>query len=593
MTDFVRRLVSGNKARFKDGDLDVDLDLAYITDRVIVMGYPATGIEGFYRNRREDAKRFLEHRHGKNYWVFNFCPVRENSYPDSVFDGRVSRYPFPDHHAPPLAILALVAREIREWLDGSPERVAVLHCKAGKGRSGTMACAYLLSLEFAPSRPQLERNKDTTERAIERAKELMNTMPTDDALPENEISRDPSEEDLVKVELSSKSPGPDGPVKTESVKSETTNSLSRVLDLHTSRRMISSSPGKNVKPGVSIPSQRRWLYYWSLLLAHQEPPGFWSLDPKIQSQPPPKVQLTQVKLRTRQLSGVKYNLVKAANALIDSTSLGRISSMRANATAQSKGQIWISLARYDDDLVGTLEKWEKRTRNEDGNMGKRRNGSENRDEHIEDLFKTDKWDKAKMVRSFARLGGVGDASVQQEDATVSTHILSPLSNDNWESIRHNIEEDEGKAAPPGGDVVSEETSLYDVTRALNGGGGIVLNANRDVRAKLYMGQVFMGWFWFIPTFHMQHPRSAGAVTTLRLSRKELDFPLGIGSNIIDLEVTMEWCSESADVVEPPVRQGSPESQAGEGEPTGFAATVQAIATGNPREAVEAKEAAEG
>ena len=61
------------------------------------MGYPASGMEGLYRNKREDAKRFLDTRHGKNYWVFNFCPVAENSYPPSVFEGRVSRYPFPDH----------------------------------------------------------------------------------------------------------------------------------------------------------------------------------------------------------------------------------------------------------------------------------------------------------------------------------------------------------------------------------------------------------------------------------------------------------------------------------------------------------------
>jgi len=72
-------------------------DLVYITDRVIVMGYPASGVEGLYRNRREDAKRFLDTRHGKNYWVFNLCPVAENSYPPSVFEDRVSRYPFPDH----------------------------------------------------------------------------------------------------------------------------------------------------------------------------------------------------------------------------------------------------------------------------------------------------------------------------------------------------------------------------------------------------------------------------------------------------------------------------------------------------------------
>ena len=97
MSKFIRRIVSGNKARFKDANLDLELDLVYVTDHVIIMGFPATGVEGVYRNRREDAKKFLDHRHAKNYWVFNFCPLRENSYSASFFEGRVSRYPFPDH----------------------------------------------------------------------------------------------------------------------------------------------------------------------------------------------------------------------------------------------------------------------------------------------------------------------------------------------------------------------------------------------------------------------------------------------------------------------------------------------------------------
>ena len=31
--------------------------------------------------------------------------------------------------APPLALLPLVAREMHAWLDGAPDRVAVIHCK--------------------------------------------------------------------------------------------------------------------------------------------------------------------------------------------------------------------------------------------------------------------------------------------------------------------------------------------------------------------------------------------------------------------------------------------------------------------------------
>ncbi|KAL4253065.1 Dual-specificity lipid and protein phosphatase [Abortiporus biennis] len=595
MTDFVRRLVSGNKARFKDGELDVDLDLVYITDHVIVMGYPAEGIEGLYRNRRDDAKKFLEHRHGKNFWVFNFCPVRENSYPASVFDGRVSRYPFPDHHAPPLAVLPLVAREMRVWLDGSSDRVAVLHCKAGKGRSGTMACSYLLSLEDAPRPPVMERSKSKHERATERAKELMDTMPTDDIVAaEARTNGDISDRDPIKQELSldshTSSSGP-------AAKAPTSNNLEHVLKLHTSRRMKRpSSPNKKVKPGVSIPSQRRWLYYWSLLLAHQGPPNFWpsELEAQEHKQVSPKVKIVEMKLRMRELSGVKSNLVKAANAVIDHTNLGKAAGMRINTTSHTKGQVWVSLARYDDDLVETLEQLERRSRSEDGNLGRRKKTYSGDD--LRDMFSSDKWDNGKMVRSFARLGTIGNDSIQVETTNqkdkVITHRLRPLTGKNWDVLRQDIEQQ--KEALTNGGVASEEGSMYDLTKTLNTPGGVIVDANREVRAKLYFGQVFMGWFWFIPTFHMPHPRSSnqGSKTSWTLTRKELDFPLGVGSYIIDLELTMEWCSEAADVIAPPERQSSKESRAGEGEPAGVAATAEAITAGNISNAFEAKQAAE-
>lgn len=45
----IRKLVSGNRRRMTDGDYN--LDLTYITPRVIAMSYPAHGImESFYRN---------------------------------------------------------------------------------------------------------------------------------------------------------------------------------------------------------------------------------------------------------------------------------------------------------------------------------------------------------------------------------------------------------------------------------------------------------------------------------------------------------------------------------------------------------------
>ncbi|TFK49457.1 hypothetical protein OE88DRAFT_1633023 [Heliocybe sulcata] len=614
MADFIRRIVSGNKARFKDETLDVELDLAYITDQVIVMGYPATGIEGLYRNRREDAKKFLEHRHGKNYWIFNFCPIRENSYPASFFDGRVSRYPFPDHHAPPLAILPLVAREIRVWLEGSPDRVAALHCKAGKGRSGTMACSYLLTQVNLPTTDG-SKNVQLVE---ERAEELMDAMPSDDEAAEvTADTRQSTESSPVQIDqgtastsgteaiIDRKATSSPRPVSENNLPSSesgtpvsatSTAALQHVLNLHTSKRMRPRSPSKDVtklkkvKQGVSIPSQRRWLSYWSLLLAHEGPPNFWSLSPP--TQPKPKIRLQEIKIRMREPTGVKANLVKAVNAIIDRNTFAK--------TATGEGQVWVSLARYDDEFVETLEEWEKASRSEDGDLGKRRKGIvETEGKELSELFKDGKWDQVKMVRSFARLGLPKPEEVKkEEDEKIYTYALQPLSKESWGRIKDDIQST-GVQSSKSGFAKSEATSIHEVVPRAEEQGisdrGIILDPSRELRVKMYMGQIFMGWFWFIPQFHIPPEWSSTSTEPFPLvfQKKDVDFPLGIGASIIDVEVTLEQLSpgEAHELVEPPLRATSVETAAGVKSETAAnaAAAVAAMGEGN---AMEAKQVAQ-
>lgn len=124
----------------------------------------------------------------------------------------------------------------------------------------------------------------------------------------------------------------------------------------------------------------------------------------------------------------------------------------------------------------------------------------------------------------------------------------------------------------------------------------------------------MGWFWFVPTFHMpQPPPSPGpslsstatppTKTTFLLTRKDLDFPLGLGSAIIDVEIEMEWVVPLAvgpprNMQEPAVRVRTGDSQSGDGEPgqSMLATAVQAVVggthLGRVRGAVEGTQGAE-
>ena len=143
MSGYIKSLVSKAKTRFcYDG---FDLDLTYITLKIIAMGFPSTSIESIYRNNMEDVKRFMNTRHKNHYKVYNLC--EERSYPEGSFY-RQACYPFEDHEAPPLNLIIEFCEDAKKYLDEDENNIVAIHCKAGKGRTGTFICCLMLYLHI-------------------------------------------------------------------------------------------------------------------------------------------------------------------------------------------------------------------------------------------------------------------------------------------------------------------------------------------------------------------------------------------------------------------------------------------------------------
>ncbi|KAI7887519.1 phosphatases II [Lichtheimia hyalospora FSU 10163] len=154
MLDHLRSLVSENRCRFIDEH--TNLDLSYVTDRIIAMSYPSSGLEGLYRNSFKDVKRFLDTRHKNHYKVYNLRS--EKQYRHELFeDATVVLFGFDDHQAPPFDMLVQFCKDAKAWLDQDTSNVVVIHCKAGKGRTGTMIAALLLYLGQATSADEAMR----------------------------------------------------------------------------------------------------------------------------------------------------------------------------------------------------------------------------------------------------------------------------------------------------------------------------------------------------------------------------------------------------------------------------------------------------
>eukprot|EP01026_Neomeris_dumetosa_P054023 TRINITY_DN4835_c1_g2_i1.p1 TRINITY_DN4835_c1_g2~~TRINITY_DN4835_c1_g2_i1.p1 ORF type:complete len:597 (+),score=67.33 TRINITY_DN4835_c1_g2_i1:199-1791(+) len=140
----LRTIVSKNRQRLiKD---EFDLDLSYITRQIIAMSIPGINpMLALVRNPYSEVKQYLDRYHYKHYKVYNLCV----EYPydgNDLFDSNYAYYPVEDFQPIGLDQMYAFCADASEWLHQHPKNVIVVHCKAGKGRTGCMICALLCYL---------------------------------------------------------------------------------------------------------------------------------------------------------------------------------------------------------------------------------------------------------------------------------------------------------------------------------------------------------------------------------------------------------------------------------------------------------------
>lgn len=140
----MRKFVSKKKRRYQQDGFD--LDLSYIRPNMIAMGYPANNYEGVFRNHIVEVSRFLSLKHGEKFYIYNLCIESERQYDASRFNHRVcTDFSFEDHNPPTIKMILAFCQHVQTRISSMSDQTIVIHCKAGKGRTGVMTCCFLLS----------------------------------------------------------------------------------------------------------------------------------------------------------------------------------------------------------------------------------------------------------------------------------------------------------------------------------------------------------------------------------------------------------------------------------------------------------------
>ncbi|XP_057160546.1 tensin-3 isoform X2 [Ursus arctos] len=117
-----------------------ELDLTYITERVIAVSFPAGCSEESYLHNLQEVTRMLRSKHGDNYLVLN---LSEKRYDLTKLNPKILDVGWPELHAPPLDQVCTICKAQESWLNSDPQHVVVIHCRGGKGRIGVVISSYM------------------------------------------------------------------------------------------------------------------------------------------------------------------------------------------------------------------------------------------------------------------------------------------------------------------------------------------------------------------------------------------------------------------------------------------------------------------
>ncbi|XP_050974981.1 tensin-1 isoform X4 [Labeo rohita] len=135
-----RRRPSRSLSLIQAMEENYEVDLVYITERIISVTFPSNVEEPSYSANIKEVATMLRSKHGDNYLVFN---LSEKRYDISKLNPKVLDFGWPDHHAPALDKICSICKAMDTWMNADSHNVVVLHNKGNRGRTGVVVAAYM------------------------------------------------------------------------------------------------------------------------------------------------------------------------------------------------------------------------------------------------------------------------------------------------------------------------------------------------------------------------------------------------------------------------------------------------------------------
>ncbi|XP_076016609.1 tensin-1 isoform X3 [Genypterus blacodes] len=135
-----RRRPSRSASLLQALEENYELDLLYITERIISVSFPSSVEEQSYAANLREVASMLRSKHGHNYLLFN---LSEKRFDISQLNPKVLDFGWPDHHAPALDKICSICKAMDTWLSADSHNVVVIHNKGNRGRTGVVVAAYM------------------------------------------------------------------------------------------------------------------------------------------------------------------------------------------------------------------------------------------------------------------------------------------------------------------------------------------------------------------------------------------------------------------------------------------------------------------